>query len=215
MVSADLVRGVVLVPVAIAGLAGHAAALGARSSRPSCSRPRRATSRPRTAPPSRPSSTARTCSGRTRSSQATAQALSIGGWARRRRLAGVHPGERLLRRQRGVVLRLRSADRPHPPRRRARPARPAAAAIREGLRRAAPHARRSPPSVIALGVAVTITAGTWIGGDPDARARHAPSRCGRLLDRHGRLRRRSDRERRAPARACRSAARPARACSRG
>ena len=94
MVGADLVRAVVLVPVAIAGLAGAPAALGRSSSPRSCSRRRRATSRPRTARLI-PALVDRANVQRANALvQATAQALSIGGWALAAALARVHAGQR-------------------------------------------------------------------------------------------------------------------------
>ena len=97
--------------------------------------------------------------------QASAQALSIGGWALAAALLAVLPISTFFAINAGsfflsalLIARIRA------PRRRAQPSEETG--LRERLRRSPAAARRSPSGVIALGVAVTISAGTWIGGVP-------------------------------------------------
>ena len=144
------------------------AALGARRRRRSCSRRRRATSIRPTA--RRPALVDRANVQQANALvQASAQALSIGGWALAAALARRSCRSRRSSRSTRCSF-LVSA--------------PLIARIRHGHERD-PHgeaprireasllsgrARCSPLGVIALGVAVTITAGTWIGGVPTLSA---------------------------------------------
>ena len=211
MIGADLVRAVVLVPVAIAGLTGglplwglvvasfvleaatsyFAPAYGATSQR---------------------SSTARTSSRRTRSCRRqrrrsrSAAGRSPPHCSPSCRSASSSPSTRL-------VLRLGRSDRRHP----TRGASTTPHASRPRSAKASRRCARTPCSP-RRGRA------RRRGHDhrrhmdrrrTDARARHAPPRRRRLLDRHGRLRGRIDRGRRRP-RACSPIRRKARAaCSRG
>ena len=96
--------------------------------------------------------------------QATAQALSIGGWALAAALLTFMPVSVFFAVNSVSFLDLGRPDRADPPRTRARRP-PGASADPEGLAALHPYPMLAA-AVIALGVAVTITAGTWIGGVP-------------------------------------------------
>lgn len=163
MVSADLVRGVVLVPVAIAGLAGSlplwglivaAAVLETATSYFAPAYGATVPSLVERANVQRANALV----------QATAQALSIGGWAVAAAFLTFMPVSVFF----GVnavsffasamlIARLAHGEErdPHAPLPRAR----------EGFAAIRPHAVLAA-AVVGLGVAVTITSGTWIAGVP-------------------------------------------------
>jgi MFS family permease len=163
MVSADLVRGIVLIPVAAAGLAGTlplwglvvaAFVLEAATSY-------FAPAYGATVPALVDRANVQQANALV---QATAQTLSIGGWAVAAALLtfmpvsvffAVNAASFLV--SAALIARIRSAAErdPNAPRPR----------IQEGLTALRPRPVLAA-SVIALGVAVTITAGTWIGGIP-------------------------------------------------
>jgi MFS transporter, DHA3 family, macrolide efflux protein len=163
MVSADLVRGIVLIPVAAAGLAGSlplwglvvaAFVLEAATSY-------FAPAYGATVPTLVDRANVQQANALV---QATAQTLSIGGWAVAAALLtfmpvsvffAVNAASFLV--SAALIARIRRAGArdPHAPRPR----------IREGLDALRPRPVLAA-SVIALGVAVTITAGSWIGGIP-------------------------------------------------
>lgn len=163
MVSADLVRGVVLVPVAIAGIAGSlplwglVAAAFVLETATSYFAPAYGATIPTLVDRENVQQANALV-------QATVQALSIGGWALAAALLTVLPVSIFF----GVnavsffvsaalIARLRHGRErdPHaePPR------------LREGLAALRPR-RTLAVGVVALGVAVTITSGTWMGGMP-------------------------------------------------
>lgn len=163
MVSADLVRGVVLVPVAIAGIAGSlplwglVAAAFVLETATSYFAPAYGATIPTLVDRENVQQANALV-------QATVQALSIGGWALAAALLTVLPVSIFF----GVnavsffvsaalIARLRHGRErdPHaePPR------------LREGLAALRPR-RMLAVGVVALGVAVTITSGTWMGGMP-------------------------------------------------
>ncbi len=145
MIGADVVRTAVLVPIAIAGLAGSLPLWGlvvasfVLEAATSYFAPAYGATLP-------------TLVDRENVQQAnafveaTTQALSIGGWA----VGGAAPHrpsvERVLRRQRGVVRRVGAADRTHPPRVRARSARSARRGSPRGWRRCGRGPRWPPAS---------------------------------------------------------------------
>jgi MFS family permease len=163
MVSADLVRGIVLIPVAAAGLAGSlplwglvvaAFVLEAATSY-------FAPAYGATVPTLVDRSNVQQANALV---QATAQTLSIGGWAVAAALLtfmpvsiffAVNAASFLV--SAALIARIRRAavHDPHAPRPR----------IQEGLTALRPRPVLAA-SVVALGVAVTITAGSWIGGIP-------------------------------------------------
>jgi len=163
MVSADLARGIVLVPVAAAGLAGAlplwglVVAAAALETATSYFAPAYGATVP--------SLVERENVQRANALvQATAQALSIGGWAVAAAFLtfmpvsvffAVNAASFLV--SGALISRLRHGDErdPHAPAPRAR----------EGFAAVRPHHMLSG-AVICLGVAVTLTAGTWIGGVP-------------------------------------------------
>jgi DHA3 family macrolide efflux protein-like MFS transporter len=163
MVSADLVRGIVLIPVAVAGLAGSLPLWGlvvaafVLEAATSYFAPAYGATVP-------------TLVDRANVQQAnalvqgTAQTLSIGGWAVAAALLAFVPVSIFFAVNSvsffvsaALIVRVRraAAHDPHAPRPR----------IREGLEALRPRPLLAA-SVIALGVAVTITAGSWIGGIP-------------------------------------------------
>ena len=163
MVSADLVRGIVLIPVAVAGLAGSLPLWGLviaaflLEAATSYFAPAYGATVP-------------TLVDRANVQQAnalvqgTAQTLSIGGWAVAAALLTFMPVSIFFAVNAvsffvsaALIARVRraAAHDPHAPRPR----------IREGLAALRPRPLLAA-SVIALGVAVTITAGSWIGGIP-------------------------------------------------
>jgi MFS family permease len=163
MVSADLVRGIVLIPVAVAGLAGSLPLWGlvvaafVLEAATSYFAPAYGATVP-------------TLVDRANVQQAnalvqgTAQTLSIGGWAVAAALLAFVPLSIFFAVNAvsffvsaALIARVRRAEAhdPHAPRPR----------IREGLEALRPRPMLAA-SVIALGVAVTITAGSWIGGIP-------------------------------------------------
>jgi DHA3 family macrolide efflux protein-like MFS transporter len=163
MVGADLVRGVVLIPVAVAGLAGSlplwglivaAAVLETATSY-------FAPAYGATVPSLVERANVQNANALV---QATAQALSIGGWAVAAALLtfmpvsvffGVNALSFLV--SAALIARLRHGEErdPHAPAPRAR----------EGFAAIRPHPVLVA-AVVGLGVAVTITAGTWIAGVP-------------------------------------------------
>jgi MFS family permease len=163
MVSADLVRGAVLVPVAIAGLAGSlplwglvvaAAVLETATSY-------FAPAYGATIPALVDRENVQRANALV---QSTVQALSIGGWAVAAALLTFVPVSIFFAANAAsffvsasLIARLRHGDErdPHaaPPH------------IREGFAAVRPHPMLAA-GVIALGIAVTITAGTWIAGVP-------------------------------------------------
>jgi MFS transporter, DHA3 family, macrolide efflux protein len=163
MVSSDLVRGVVLVPVAAAGLAGAlplwglvvaAFVLEAATSY-------FAPAYGATVPALVDRANVQQANALV---QTTAQTLSIGGWAVAAALLTFMPVSVFFAVNAAsffvsaaLIARIRSAAAhdPHAPRPR----------IREGLTALRPFPVLAA-SVVALGVAVTITAGSWIGGIP-------------------------------------------------
>jgi MFS transporter, DHA3 family, macrolide efflux protein len=163
MVGADLVRGIVLIPVAVAGLAGSlplwglivaAAVLETATSY-------FAPAYGATVPSLVERANVQNANALV---QATAQALSIGGWAVAAALLtfmpvsvffGVNALSFLV--SAALIARLRHGEErdPHAPAPRAR----------EGFAAIRPHPVLVA-AVVGLGVAVTITAGTWIAGVP-------------------------------------------------
>jgi MFS family permease len=163
MVSADLVRGIVLVPVAIAGLAGTlplwglVVAVAILATATTYFTPAYGAIIPSLVE-------RENVQGANALVQSTVQALAIGGWAVAAVLLTVIPVSVFFAVNAAsffvsasLIARLRNGDErdPHaaPPR------------IREGLAAVRPHVMLTA-GVIALGVAVTITSGTWIGGVP-------------------------------------------------
>ena len=163
MVSADLVRGVVLVPVAIAGVAGSLPLWGlvvaafVLETATSYFAPAYGATIPTLVDRQNVQQANALV-------QATVQALSIGGWALAAALLTVLPVSVFF----GVnaasffvsaalIARLRHG--------RERDPHTAAPRLREGLAALRPRPMLAA-GVVALGVAVTITAGTWIGGVP-------------------------------------------------
>ena len=163
MVSADLVRGIVLVPVAIAGLAGSLPLWGLvvaafiLETATSYFAPAYGATIPTLVDRENVQQANALV-------QATVQALSIGGWALAAALLTVLPVSVFF----GVnaasffvsaalIARLRHG-REHDPH-------AAPPKLREGLAALRPRPMLAA-AVVALGVAVTITAGTWIGGVP-------------------------------------------------
>jgi MFS transporter, DHA3 family, macrolide efflux protein len=163
MVGADLVRGIVLIPIAVAGLAGSlplwglivaAAVLETATSY-------FAPAYGATVPSLVERANVQNANALV---QATAQALSIGGWAVAAALLtfmpvsvffGVNALSFLV--SAALIARLRHGEErdPHAPAPRAR----------EGFAAIRPHPVLVA-AVVGLGVAVTITAGTWIAGVP-------------------------------------------------
>jgi MFS transporter, DHA3 family, macrolide efflux protein len=163
MVGADLVRGIVLIPIAVAGLAGSlplwglivaAAVLETATSY-------FAPAYGATVPSLVERANVQNANALV---QATAQALSIGGWAVAAALLtfmpvsvffGVNALSFLV--SAALIARLRPGEErdPHAPAPRAR----------EGFAAIRPHPVLVA-AVVGLGVAVTITAGTWIAGVP-------------------------------------------------
>jgi MFS family permease len=163
MIGSDLVRGIVLIPVAIAGLAGGLPLWGlvvasfVLEAATSDFEPAYGATVPTLVD-------RRNVQQANAIVQATAQSVSIGGWAIAAALLTVVPvsvffavnsvsflvSAALI----GRIRRGREHD-PHAPR----------PLIREGLEALRPYPVLAA-AVIALGVAVTITAGTWIGGVP-------------------------------------------------
>jgi MFS transporter, DHA3 family, macrolide efflux protein len=163
MVSADLVRGIVLVPVAVAGLAGSLPLWGLVVAAFFLE-----TATSYFAPAY--GATVPTLVDRANVQQAnalvqgTAQTLSIGGWAVAAALLTFIPVSVFFAVNAAsffvsaaLIVRIRQGE-AHDP----HAARPR---IREGLEAIRPHATLAA-AVLALGVAVTITAGSWIGGIP-------------------------------------------------
>ena len=163
MVGADLVRGVVLVPVAIAGLAGALPLWGLVVAAAVL-----ATATSYFAPAygaTIPTLVDRENVQRANALvQSTVQSLSIGGWAIAAALLAFVPVSIFFAVNAvsffisaSLIVRLRQGEErdPHAP-----PPR-----IREGFAAVRPHPMLTA-GVIALGVAVTITSGTWIGGVP-------------------------------------------------
>lgn len=163
MVSADLVRGVVLVPVAIAGLSGSLPLWGLIAAAAVLE-----TATSYFAPAygaTIPTLVERENVQRANALvQSTVQALSIGGWAAAAALLTFVPVSVFFAVNAAsffisasLIARLRHGEEhdPHAP-----PPR-----IREGFAAVRPRPMLAA-GVIALGVAVTITAGTWIGGVP-------------------------------------------------
>ncbi len=163
MIGSDLVRGVVLVPVAIAGLAGGLPLWGlvvasfVLEAATSYFEPAYGATVPTLVDRENVQQANALV-------QATTQALSIGGWALAAGLLTFVPvsvffavnsisflvSAALIARIRRGHEHDRHATRPR---------------IREGLTAVRPYPRLAA-AVVALGVAVTITAGTWIGGVP-------------------------------------------------
>jgi MFS family permease len=163
MVSADLVRGIVLVPVAAAGLAGSLPLWGLvvaaflLETATSYFAPAYGATVPSLVDRANVQQANALVQG-------TAQTLSIGGWAVAAALLAFIPVSVFFAVNAAsffvsaaLIARIRHAGAhdPHAPQPR----------IREGLAAIRPHPVLAA-SVIALGVAVTITAGTWIGGIP-------------------------------------------------
>lgn len=163
MVSADLVRGIVLVPVAIAGIAGSlplwglVAAAFILESATSYFAPAYGATIPTLVDRENVQQANALV-------QATVQALSIGGWALAAALLtvlpvsiffGVNAASFFLSAALIAGLRHGREHDPHaePPR------------LREGLAALRPRPMLAA-GVVALGVAVTITSGSWIGGIP-------------------------------------------------
>jgi MFS family permease len=163
MVGADLVRGVALVPVAIAGLAGALPlwALVVAAFLLEAATSYFAPAYGATIPGLVDRANVQQANAFV---EATVQALSIGGWAVAAALLTFMPVSVFFAVNAAsffvsaaLIARLRHADErdPHAP----------APRLREGISALRPH-RMLAAGVIALGVAVTITAGTWIGGVP-------------------------------------------------
>jgi MFS transporter, DHA3 family, macrolide efflux protein len=163
MVGADLVRGVTLVPVAVAGLAGALPlwALVVAAFVLEAATSYFAPAYGATIPALVDRANVQRANAFV---EATVQALSIGGWAVAAALLTFMPVSVFFAVNAAsffvsaaLIARVRHADErdPHatPPR------------LREGISALRPH-RMLAAGVIALGVAVTITAGTWIGGVP-------------------------------------------------
>jgi len=163
MVGADLVRGVVLIPVAIAGLAGALPLWGLVVAAAVL-----ATATSYFAPAygaTIPSLVDRENVQRANALvQSTVQSLSIGGWAVAAALLALVPVSIFFAVNAvsffisaALIARVRHGEErdPHAP-----PPR-----IRAGFAAVRPHPMLTA-GVIALGVAVTITSGTWIGGVP-------------------------------------------------
>ena len=163
MIGSDLVRGAVLVPVAIAGHRRLAPALGARRRVVRAgggdellrSRVRRDDPDPRR-PPNVQRANALV--------QATAQALSIGGWALAAAFLTFMPVSVFFAVNAvsflvsaALIARIRQGREHDPHGERPR--------IREGIDALRPRPMLAS-GVVVLGIAVTITAGSWIGGVP-------------------------------------------------
>jgi len=163
MVSADLVRGIVLVPVAIAGIAGSLPLWGliVAAFMLETATSYFAPAYGATIPTLVDRENVQQANALV---QATVQALSIGGWALAAALLTVLPVSIFF----GVnavsffVSAALIAGLRHG---RERDAHAAPPRLREGLAALRPHPMLAA-GVVALGIAVTITAGTWIGGVP-------------------------------------------------
>ena len=191
MIGSDLVRGVVLIPVAIAGLAGGLPLWGlvvasfVLETATSYFEPAYGATVPTLVDRANVQQANALV-------QATAQALSIGGWALAAALLTFMPVSVFFAVNSVVVPRLGRADRSHPP----------AGTSTTGTRRSRGSARASPrygryPMLAACGDRARRRRHDHRGHvdrrRADARARHAPPRRRRLLDRDGRLRGRLDR----------------------
>jgi MFS family permease len=163
MVSADLVRGIVLVPVAIAGLAGSLPLWGliVAAFLLETATSYFAPAYGATVPTLVDRENVQQANALV---QATVQALSIGGWALAAALLtvlpvsvffGVNAASFFVSAALIAGLRHGREHDPHAP----------APKLREGLAALRPRPMLSA-AVVALGIAVTITAGTWIGGVP-------------------------------------------------
>jgi MFS transporter, DHA3 family, macrolide efflux protein len=157
MVGADLVRGIVLIPIAVAGLAGSLPLWGLIVAAAVLETPAYGATVPSLVERANVQNANALV-------QATAQALSIGGWAVAAALLtfmpvsvffGVNALSFLV--SAALIARLRHGEErdPHAPAPRAR----------EGFAAIRPHPVLVA-AVVGLGVAVTITAGTWIAGVP-------------------------------------------------
>ena len=168
MVGADLVRGVVLVPVAIAGLAGHLPLWGlvvasfVLEAATSYFAPAYGATIPTLVDRENVQRRTRSSSRRRRRSRSAAGRSP-------RRSSTFMPVSVFFAVNAVLVLRLGGADRPHPARRASTIAHGEAPQLREGLAALRPRPMLAA-GVVALGVAVTITAGTWIGGVPKLSA---------------------------------------------
>jgi MFS family permease len=163
MIGSDLVRGVVLIPVAIAGLAGGLPLWGlvvasfVLEAATSYFEPAYGATVPTLVDRSNVQQANALV-------QATAQSLSIGGWALAAALLTFMPVSVFFAVNSvsffisaALIARIRRGHE--------RDRHEAQPRIREGLAALRPYPLLAA-SVIALGVAVTITAGTWIGGVP-------------------------------------------------
>ena len=97
--------------------------------------------------------------------QATADGLSVGGWALAALPARVHPDLDVLRSRRGDVRDLGAPDPAAPRRPRERIAAAQSTSLREGIAALRPR-RELSSAVVVFAVAMTITTGCWIAGVP-------------------------------------------------
>ena len=189
MISADLVRGVVLVPIAVAGLTGHlplaalVVAAFVLTTATSYFEPAYGALLPALVD----RRNVQQANGLVR---ATADALSVGGWALAGLLLTVLPisvffainaasfflSAALLTGVRARGTAERGDERPR---------------IRDGFAALRPRPTLAA-SVVVLGVAVTLSSGTWIVGVPELVRSTLGARSGQLLSRRGFLRARLD-----------------------
>ena len=195
MIGADLVRALVLVPVAIAGLSGHlplavlVAAAFVLTTATSYFDPAYGGLLPALVD----RRNVQQANGLVR---ATADALSVGGWALAGLLLDRAPDQRVLRAERGVVLPVRRSCWPEFARRDGRARMPRSAPrIREGFSALRPRPALAA-AVVVLGVAVTLSSGTWIVGVPELVRSTLGPRRRQLLARRGLVRARVDLRRR-------------------